>query len=424
MRPLLNASEEEFMRLKRSATGKCLRFFNCDMPPGTRPSRAVVGLEVSAGGATTFYVQKGLSYEGRNAALREWFASGEKRLPSFGDFVNWIRLHLSPEYQSPPQRISSEALAQAIAQEVCGQEDAVTLLAETASRHLAKPRPRRPATLFFVGPTGVGKTQSALALTAAIERVDKEAGFLRLDMSEFQEGHRVSQLFGAPPGYIGYGDPSPLIETLSKHPRAVILFDEIEKAHPSVLLSLMNAMDAGRLSLAAPRANGRDIDCRQAIFVFTSNLRIDEILEEIDERQIGNQTDLIDELCRGQMSDAGLTPELVGRIQHFVLFRPLSRDARMETLRLSVTRVGAEYGLEISGVAPSVLLTLLRQAGDGEYGARTDEYLVDRVLGDCFAEATPLFGESPLELFGPPYRCAPFRGGHDECESAETPPRK
>jgi ATP-dependent Clp protease ATP-binding subunit ClpA len=260
-------------------------------------------------------------------------------------------------------------------------------------------------TFLAVGTTGVGKTQTALAVSEALKISDPNVGFVRLDMCEYQEAHRVSQLFGAPPGYVGYGDRTALIDTLIDHPRTVVLFDEIEKAHSSVIQSLMNAMDAGRIALAAPRAQTCEVDCCRAVFFFTSNLMADAILDDMAGKDAYNNPALIDEICRKHFRASGVAPELVGRIRHFIVFRPLSLDARSEILSLAVTRIAEEYGLAIRRIAPGALLSLLSQSGDTSYGARPDEYLVDRMLGDCFAEAASLHAGSPVELLNQPFRC-------------------
>ncbi|MDQ3181832.1 MAG: AAA family ATPase [Acidobacteriota bacterium] len=159
-----------------------------------------------------------------------------------------------------------------------------TRLSSRVSRHLARSNPRRPTTVFAVGPTGVGKTQTAETLARSLSRLmpnRQNFHFLRLDMSEYQERHRVSQLLGAPQGYIGYGEGAQLLDALAMYPRCVVLFDEIEKAHPDILRTLMNAMDAGRISSPHQNNGNRQIDCRKAIFCFTSNLESSGILQEL-----------------------------------------------------------------------------------------------------------------------------------------------
>jgi ATP-dependent Clp protease ATP-binding subunit ClpA len=402
MLELIWSNEDQLTRLKSRATGKCLRLNQCRMPPGAEPARAMVGIEV-APSATRLYVQRGIRYQGDTRDIQEWLQAGARQFPSFDAMMHWLRTTLSPAYRG--QRVDRTWLLERLQQEVRGQDDVLCYLAETVARHSARTAPRQPATFFALGPSGVGKTRTAETLAAALQSHDPEAGYLRLDMTEYQERHRLSQFFGAPPGYIGYGDSTPLIDTLVDHPRSVVLFDEIEKAHPDVLLSLMNALDAGRLTAPVPTSKGRTIDCRQAIFFFTSNLLAEDILQELEERQAFGRTSVVDAVCRESLVGAGLRRELVGRIHHFLVFRPLSLDARAEILALAIARVAKEYGLRIQRTAPGVILALLKQSRLEGFGARPDEYLIDRVLGDCFAAAARVRGPSPIEVQGPPFRC-------------------
>jgi ATP-dependent Clp protease ATP-binding subunit ClpA len=215
-----------------------------------------------------------------------------------------------------------------------------------------------------VGPTGVGKTRAAESLPAALKSVDPTGighGYVRLDMAEYQERHRISQLFGAPQGYVGYGDRSQLVDALVENPKTIVLFDEIDKAHPDVLRSLMNAMDAGRISSPSIVGRGREVDCRQAIFLFTSNLDCDRILSELEERAAFEQHPVVDTVCQQRLRVVGMAPELIGRIGTFLVFQPLSLDARAEIVALSVKQVAEEYGLRVERIAPAVILSILKR---------------------------------------------------------------
>ena len=192
-----------------------------------------------------------------------------------------------------PLYLDEEVLFQQLHKRILGQDDALKGLAAVMVRHLARQRPARPAVIFAVGPSGVGKTRTAEVMAQVLREFDDENNgyqFLRLDMTEYQEAHRVSQLIGAPQGYIGHGDGSQLADSLRANPRTIVLFDEIEKAHSAILRVLMNAMDAGRLSTAARSADGREIDCRHAVFMFTSNMDAKSILDELQSRSaFGNR---------------------------------------------------------------------------------------------------------------------------------------
>jgi hypothetical protein len=295
-----------------------------------------------------------------------------------------------------------------LAARVRGQEEALRPLSRLVCRHLARQRPRRPVTAFALGPTGVGKTLAAESLPTALQEASpggSEYAFVRLDMNEYSESHRVSQLLGAPQGYVGYDYGAQLINTLNANPKTIVLFDEIDKAHPRVQYTLMNAMDAGRLSTPKANSGGWELDCREAIFLFTAHCETSEILAEVERRGPNSRERATDEVCRAHMRAAGILPEFIGRIGAFLMFRPLSERTRAEIIALSVSRVAEEYGLTVERVAPSVIAYLLTMGDDTGFGARPDEFLVDEILGECFAGTANRFEDVPLAIVGPPFEC-------------------
>jgi ATP-dependent Clp protease ATP-binding subunit ClpA len=442
MRQFLTNNNQAFRDLEQRANATCVVFSNQEMPPGTIPARLRIGFEINGqDGSAVLLVDEGAVYSGENQEIREWFRQGEKRFANFTELCQWLNLVIKPAfYQTnlPSQvgsidnltdftrvnaavnrseRVSNIDSAQLFAKlsaQIRGQDAAILRLSKKIAQHLARHSPRRPATVFALGPTGVGKTQTAQCLPTALRELDahhSDFHFLRLDMSEYQENHRVSQLLGAPQGYIGYGDGAQLVDTVSLHPQSIILFDEIEKAHPNILKTLMNAMDAGRLSSAATTSNGREIDCRHAVFFFTSNLEVTEILAEIETRQAFDKPFVIDEICRKHLKKAGIKPELIGRIGCFLVYQTLNEKARTEILALSIVRVASEYGLNIGYIEPETLKAILRHNADANFGARPDEYLIDELLGTMFAESAVNFGETPLTISGTTnFGCEPMLG--------------
>ena len=275
-------------------------------------------------------------------------------------------------------------------------------------RHLARKRPARPAVVFAVGPSGVGKTRTAEVMAQVLRELDDENNgyqFLRLDMTEYQEAHRVSQLIGAPQGYVGHGEGSQLLDALRANPRTIVLFDEIEKAHPAILRVLMNAMDAGRLTTASNSASGREIDCRQSVFMFTSNLDAKSILDELDSRSAFGNRAVEDEVCRRRLHAGGIAPEIVGRIGRFLVYRPLSPETRAEIVALAVAEVGEEYGLNVSYVEPKVIVDLMQKIRSSDFGVRPERFLIDDLLGSAFAKAASQGTNDPVTVAGPPYEC-------------------
>lgn len=449
MRQFLHARPETFASLRSRCRDRCVRFTGQELPGSCRPARADIGFEVvDRSGATRLYVQHGIEYRGDTPGFRDWIEAGHRDFRDFDALVRWIQGTVRDEFRlsevGPPgpraarreprrevtdlsalrvgvggsrrsrrsrKRLDTGILFEKLSRRVRGQESALRSLAEVVARHSARTEPRRPAVLFAVGPSGVGKTQSAETLAEALGYLAPDGDgyrFLRLDMTEYQESHRVSQLLGAPQGYVGHEEGSQLLDTLEESPRTIVLFDEIEKAHPSILRVLMNAMDAGRLSRPSKGESGHQVDCRRAVFLFTSNLDAKAILDELDRRNGFGDRTVEDEVCRRRLHAAGIAPEIVGRIGRFLVYRHLDELIRAEILALSVIEVAAEYGLRVDYVEPDAVLALLGQAPNRAFGARPDQFFVDEVLGELFAE-TAANGVAPSwKVAGPPFRCLPF----------------
>jgi len=305
--------------------------------------------------------------------------------------------------------INESELFDHLENKVKGQSEALKTLAMVVTRHCARTKPSRPAVVFSVGPSGVGKTHTAECLSRILSDLPpSNTGYqyLRLDMTEYQEAHRVSQLIGSPQGYVGHGQGSQLTDALRANPRTIVLFDEIEKAHPAILRVLMNAMDAGRLSTASNSGSGHQIDCSRAIFIFTSNLDAGAILEELDNGDHRNERKVIDEICRRRLKASGIAPEIVGRIGRFLVYYPLSQDIRAEIITLSVADVAQEYGITIKYIEPEVVVSFITQSDGGDFGIRPEKYFIDDELGGLFAQAAQS-GSKTIKILGPPYYFEP-----------------
>ncbi len=228
---------------------------------------------------------------------------------------------------------------------VIGQDEAVTEVTETILRSRAGIQdPRRPIGSFlFLGPTGVGKTELAKALAQAL--FDDEHNMIRIDMSEYMEKHSVSRLIGAPPGYVGYDEGGQLTEAVRRHPYSVVLFDEVEKAHPDVFNVLLQVLDDGRIT----DSHGRTVDFKNTILIMTSNLGSSALLEGIDPAS-GEITPQAREQVE-QLLRQSFRPEFLNRLDEIVFYKPLTKDeiskivdlmiqdlsARMKDQQLSVT---------------------------------------------------------------------------------------
>ncbi len=223
-------------------------------------------------------------------------------------------------------------------------------------------------------------------------------------MSEYSEPHRVSQLLGAPQGYVGHGNGSQLLDALRANPRTIVLFDEIEKAHPVILRTLMNGMDAGRLSSAAGFSSGHEVDCRKAVFFFSSNIEAGPLLAEVEARASDDPA-VESEICRRRLKAAGMAPEIVGRIGHFLVYRPLLAETQAAIMAISIGEVAKEYGLTVQEIAPNVIIELMGRLRTTDLGARPSRYLIDDMLGSELAKAAREYGCITVVVSGPPIRC-------------------
>ena len=257
---------------------------------------------------------------------------------------------------------------------VVGQDEATAAVANAVRAARAGLQdPNRPVGSFlFLGPTGVGKTETARALAEFL--FDDEAAMVRIDMSEYQERHTVSRLIGAPPGYIGYDEAGQLTEAVRRRPYAVILFDEVEKAHPEVLNVLLQLLDDGRLT----DAQGRTVDFRNTIVIMTSNLGSEHVLPEyvvtsgvvdLAERQRAR------EKTRERVMDAvrgAFRPELLNRIDEIVIFNPLGQEQIKQIVEIQLQGVRArlaERKMELT-LTDAAREFLAVEGFDPVYGAR------------------------------------------------------
>jgi ATP-dependent Clp protease ATP-binding subunit ClpC len=266
-------------------------------------------------------------------------------------------------------------------QRIIGQDTAIRLVSEAVRRSRAGLKdPKRPIGSFiFLGPTGVGKSELARALAEFL--FDHEENMVRLDMSEYMEKHTVSRLIGAPPGYIGYDEGGQLTEAVRRRPFRVILFDEIEKAHPDVFNILLQILEDGRLT----DGHGRTVDFRNTLVIMTSNLGTGEVSRQgmgfrRDEESTGEQ-----ERMRATIEEAlkkTFRPELLNRIDEIVIFEPLSQEQVKQIVDLLVGEVRKRLeergiGIEISDSAKD---WLAKEGFDPLYGARPLRRAVQRYV--------------------------------------------
>jgi ATP-dependent Clp protease ATP-binding subunit ClpB len=259
-------------------------------------------------------------------------------------------------------------------QRVIGQDDAVVAVSNAIRRARAGLQdPNRPlGTFMFLGPTGVGKTELARALAQFL--FDDEQATIRIDMSEYQEKHTVSRMIGAPPGYVGYEEAGQLTEAVRRRPYAVVLFDEIEKAHPEVLNVLLQLLDDGRLT----DGKGRTVDFKNTVVIMTSNLGSQYLVDEVSE---GTRRQVMDAL-RDHFK-----PEFLNRIDEIIFFHTLSREHMKHIIDIQIAGLlkrleERKIHVDLSDAAKE---QLVREGYDPIYGARPLKRTIQRRVLDPLA---------------------------------------
>src|SRR6201984_674149 len=262
-------------------------------------------------------------------------------------------------------------------QRVVGQEDALARVANAVRRSRAGlSDPKRPIGSFiFLGPTGVGKTELARALAEFL--FDDEKLMIRIDMSEYMEKHSVSRLIGAPPGYVGYEEGGQLTEQVRRRPYAVVLFDEIEKAHPDVFNVLLQILEDGRLT----DGKARTVDFRNTVLVMTSNVGSSAIFELATKDPEGARKEAMEALR------ASFRPEFINRIDEIVIFNPLGKaelERIVDLLLRSVEKLLEERKITLE-LTPAAKELLVREGYDPAYGARPLRRTIQRLVQDPLA---------------------------------------
>ncbi len=305
--------------------------------------------------------------------------------------AKWTNIPVTKLMQSEMAKLLK--LEETLAERVVGQKEGIAALSNAIRRSRSGlADERRPIGSFiFLGPTGVGKTE--LARTLAAYLFDSEKAMIRLDMSEFMEKHSVSRLIGAPPGYVGYDEGGYLTEGVRRRPYSVILFDEIEKAHPDVFNILLQILDDGRLT----DGKGRTVDFRHSVIILTSNIGSQMIYDAQDEELDALRPQLLDELKRY------FRPEFLNRLDDIIIFHRLSKEniRAIVDIQLGVLANRLQpKGIELTWT--DRLADYIAEAGfDPQFGARPLKRLIQKEIEDELAKA--LLGgkiqpDAPLEL--------------------------
>jgi ATP-dependent Clp protease ATP-binding subunit ClpB len=334
---------------------------------------------------------------GRIPDLERQVAEEERRLTDAQDGMRYLREEIDTEdiaqvvakwtgipvakmLESDRERLTR--LEEELTHRVKGQQEALAAVANAIRRSRAglQDRNRPTGSFIFLGPTGVGKTETARALADFL--FDDERAMVRLDMSEYMEKHAVSRMIGAPPGYVGYEEGGQLSEAVRRRPYSVVLFDEIEKAHPDVFNLLLQVLDDGRLT----DSQGRVIDFRNTIVIMTSNIGSQHILDAGGFDPMGwlEVESKVLEALRGHFR-----PEFLNRVDDIVVFRPLSREDLDGIVALQIEKLAvmvAAKGLQLD-VTPDARQWIAEAGYDPMYGARPLKRVIQRELQNPIAMA-------------------------------------
>ena len=280
----------------------------------------------------------------------------------------WTGIPVSKLNES--ERNKTLHLADILHKRVIGQDEGVTKVTEAIIRSKAGIKdPSKPIGSFlFLGPTGVGKTELAKALAESL--FDDEKNIVRLDMSEYMEKYSVSRLIGAPPGYVGYEEGGQLTETVRRKPYSVVLFDEIEKAHPDVFNVLLQVLDDGRIT----DSQGRTVDFKNTIIILTSNIGSVHMLDGIDEN--GNFSPECEKAVMGELR-ASFRPEFLNRLDEIIMFKPLTKD-------------------NITGIIDLMVADLNKRLADREVTIKLTSAAKDYIVENGY---DPMYGARPLRRY-------------------------
>ncbi|MBP0974997.1 MAG: ATP-dependent Clp protease ATP-binding subunit, partial [Oscillospiraceae bacterium] len=274
---------------------------------------------------------------------------------------------------------------------IIGQDEAITALAKAIKRsRVQMTARRRPASFIFVGPTGVGKTELVKVLSA--EMFDSTEPLIRLDMTEYMEKHAISRMIGSPPGYVGYDEAGQLTEKVRRRPYSVILFDEIEKAHPDVMNLLLQILDEGKID----DAQGRTVNFENTIIIMTSNAGSTDKSTGVGFNR--TEEEISKEKALKALKDF-LRPEFVGRIDEIIVFKPLSVEdyARIAALMLKETAAAlSERGILLDW-DDAALKAVAEKAHGHRYGARDIRRVLREDVEDPIASMI-VDAEMPLRL--------------------------
>ncbi|MBR6788707.1 MAG: ATP-dependent Clp protease ATP-binding subunit, partial [Clostridia bacterium] len=323
-----------------------------------------------------------------DAKRKEWKLSSSTEIGAeeIAEVVSkWTKIPITKLTETELERLNN--LESILHERVVGQDMAVASVSKAIRRARAGLKdPKRPiGTFLFLGPTGVGKTELTKALASAM--FDDENNIIRIDMSEYMEGHSVSKLIGAPPGYVGFDDGGQLTEQVRRKPYSVVLFDEIEKAHPDVYNILLQLLDEGRLT----DSQGRLVSFKNTIVIMTSNVGVNELKVK---RSIGfnSSQQMVDDNEEQILSNAlkrHFRPEFLNRIDVICYFKHLTEEnikKIADVMMVKVTKKLTDRNISLR-YTPAIVEYVIKNGYDPEYGARPLRRIIEQTIEDALAEA-------------------------------------
>ena len=408
MKQFATGTKEQFAYLKNSldmlGESHQMEVYDCVLPPGCTPQNSRIGFE-NKDGQYYLYLDKKepITSKWKHPNLEQLIENGEVRFVDFEDMVEYFH-ELAPMWEEtkntkPAEKtdkkkksidelvdmegvekleaekstiIYPEQIEEIVNREVFGQKQAVKKIAELYSMSTIR-KEAKITTFVLMGPTGTGKSETLriMGQKALKELTGIEYGFIELSGGEYTAEHDVSKILGAPPGYVGHGEPGKLAP-VAENPYHIIVFNEIDKAHKTLCVALMEAIDTGKLGMAD---GSPDLDMSRCILAFTANTPID--MEKYAKKNMFEQ----EEMCRDAFTKHCGRPEISGKIGNFVAFSPLSKDARLRIIIREVQRELEEFDLILDKIETRLQGEFLDYACQTQYGARAIRGMVQQSVG-------------------------------------------
>ena len=443
------ASNEDYLWLKEQTDklpeNKAFLFTNCALPSDCFPAKVTLGIYRKQSGYEVFF-SKPIQYTGNHSNLKLLckgkslsFKSFEVMKAFFKTLTNEAfnaAIQIEPVIEMPVlieqpivSVLSEETILKELEKRIIGQDMAIATIASQVALHLKKTNPKKPLSIMTYGQSGCGKSEAAKTVGDILSTQDSnEYSTVRTELNTFNEAHSVYRLIGSPPGYVGYDD-TPIFEAVTHNPYTVFIFDELDKAHPSVLQTFMSILDEGRCaSRKELEDKSREFDFHHCIFIFTSNFSLNQSGGELgfslsdrltnisrkdnvvkisykepeskpDEsiQQIYKNT----ESARKAFVESGVLKEIASRFDCFIEFKELSEEAKAQILAKQVIETGFEYNIQLVHITSSIMESLITATTSSDaLTVRSFKSVIEGYLATAFAKASEDYENQALSLSG------------------------